>query len=203
MENTILYSSAGITETLIALPETNVIGGPRWNFMEDPAFTVTRVAQLKAPNSRPEFQTVSIYNVALKTQAGVQRFQEVQGGVHLPLPLVNGAISMITHPVTTTQSIHANLPVGGVDRQPLLVAVRDNSGSTGYSWQQSPTTEPGLLMANNFFPSDTQAVGAPGFRVFEFTAEESGTYTVQLKLVPPGGKQPVSTIVVTLHATNA
>lgn len=203
MENTILYSSAGITECLVALPVTNLIGGPRWTFLEDPAFAVKQVAQLQPPNPTPEFQSISIYSVALKTQAGVQRFQEIQSGVHLPLPLVTGAVSMITHPVTTIQSIHANLPVGGVDKQPLLIAVRDNSGSTGYHWQQSPVKEAGLKSANHFFPPESQTVGAPGFRVFEFTAEESGTYSIQINLLPPGGKQPVSTLAVTLHAINA
>jgi len=202
VENTIFYSSAGVTECLVALPETTLLGGTVWQFIENPAFTHTPVVQLKNPNPIPGFELIGIYNVALKTEAGVQRFQEIQGGVHLPLPLVKGAISMITHPLATTQFIHANLPVGGIEKQPLLVAVKENAGSTGYRWEQFPTKEAGLITVNNFFPPDTKLVGAPGIRVFEFKAEEPGAYTVQLKLMPPAGKLPVATIVVTLHAIN-
>lgn len=203
MEYTILYSSAGVTQTLVAVPESNLIGGPQWRFLENNDFEVTQVARLQNPNPTPEFQTIGVYSVALKTQQGVQRFQEVQGGVALPLPLISGAISMITHPVSTTQMIHATLPVGGVDKQPLLIAVRDNAGSTGYHWQQVPAKEAGLQTASHFFPPESQAVGAPGIRVFEYTADESGHYTVQLRLMPPGGKQAASTIAVSIQAINA
>jgi hypothetical protein len=202
MENVILYSSAGLTELLVAVPEpkAGLLGSYSWQWRETPGIRCESVGNFPAPNPTASFDHVALYKLSLTTQAAVQEFNMVQPVTPMG-PLVHGRASMITHPVSSTYFVHATLPVGGVDKTPLCIAVPENSGSTGYSWQIQDKSGSGLQVATQTYRPNTQLVGAPGFQCFFCTATEPGSNTFRLELIPPGGGQAVSQVVVNFTAT--
>lgn len=201
MENVILYSSAGLPELLVAVPEpkAGLLGSYSWQFRENPGIRVEDLGNFPAPNPTASFDHVALYKLSLTTQAAVQEFNMVQPITPMG-PLVQGRASMISHPVTTTYFVHATLPVGGVDKTPLCIAVPENA-STGYRWQVQDKAGSGLQLSSQSYNPQTSLVGAPGYQVFFVTATEPGANSFRLELIPPSGGPAASQVVVAFTAT--
>ncbi|HLO03429.1 MAG TPA: protease inhibitor I42 family protein [Symbiobacteriaceae bacterium] len=202
MENVILYSSAGLSELMVAVPEpkAGLLGSYSWQWKETPGIRVENAGSFPAPNPTASFDHVTLYKLSLTTQAAVQEFNMVQPITPMG-PLVQGRASMIAHPVSTTYFVHATLPVGGVDKTPLCIAVPENSGSTGYAWRIQDKSGSGLQIATQTYSPQTSMVGTPGTQVFFCTATEPGANTFRLELIGPSGGAPVSQVVVAFTAT--
>jgi predicted secreted protein len=194
MESTILYSTAGTTEILVALPEPahGILGSYAWQLPTTPGMKATLIETLSNPHPTPEFSALKVYSIQLETQAAHQPFVMLQAGIHPPVALLNGTVSMITHPVMRATMVHANLPTGGVDKLPLLIAVRDNSGSTGYHWTEEGVA--GLTIQQHLYPPQVQAIGASGTKVYFINSKEPGAHAARFCLMPPAGVTPVYTI---------
>lgn len=202
MENVILYSSAGLTELLVAVPEpkAGLLGSYNWQFQETPGMRVENTGSFPAPNPTPTFDRVTIYKLSLTSQMAVQEFNMDQP-VHPQIALVQGRASMISHPVTTTYFVHATLPVGGVQKTPLCVAVQDRSASTGYRWEIGDKAGSGLQITSQVYNPQVAIPGAPATQVFFLNASEPGANSLRLELIPPGGGQAVAQVVVAFTAT--
>lgn len=202
MENVILYSSAGLTELLVAVPEpkAGLLGGYSWQFNETAGIRVENAGTFPAPNPTPTFDHIALYKLALTSQMAVEEFNMVQP-VHPQIPLVQGRASMISHPVTTTSFIHATLPVGGVQKTPLCVAVSDQSASTGYRWEVRDKSGSGLQIASQTYKPEVSIPGAPSTQIFFVNATEPGSNSFRLELIPPSGGQAAAQIVVAFTAT--
>jgi hypothetical protein len=201
MQNVILYSSAGLTELLVAVPEpkAGLIGSYTWQWKETPGIRLENAGSFPAPNPTASFDHVTLYKLTLNTQAAVQEFSMVAPTTPIG-PLVQGAASMISHPVARTYFVHASLPVGGVDQTPLCVAVPENAGSTGYRWQIADRSGSGLQIASQTYSPQISIPGAPGTQIFFATATEPGANAFRLELIPPGGGQPTAQVVVAFTA---
>lgn len=202
MENVILYSSAGLSELMVAVPEpkAGLLGSYSWQWKETPGIRVENAGSFPAPHPTASFDHVTLYKLFLNTQAAVQEFNMVQPVTPMG-PLVQGRASMISHPVATTYFVHATLPVGGVNGTPLCIAVPENAGSTGYHWQIQDKSGSGLQLSSQTYSPQTNMIGAPGIQVFFATASEPGANTFRLELIPPGGGAAVSQVVVAFTAT--
>lgn len=202
MENVILYSSAGLSELLVAVPEpkAGLLGSYTWQFRESEGIRVDNAGSFPAPNPTASFDHVTLYKLSLTSQAAVQEFNMVQPITPMG-PLVQGRASMISHPVATTYFVHATLPVGGVDQTPLCIAVPDNSGSTGYHWQIEAKSGSGLKVSSQVYSPQVSIPGAPSTQVFFCTATEPGANSFRLELIPPSGGPAVSQVVVAFTAT--
>jgi predicted secreted protein len=202
VENQIFYSSAGLTELLIAVPEpkAGLLGAYSWQLPETAGIKVSTVGTFQAPNPTATFDQIKVLKFQLTGQAGVQPFNMIQETTHPPFPLLFGRASMISHPVATTYFVHAQLPVGGIEKAPLMVAVNDQSGSTGYHWEVQGQHGLGLQVSSQVYQPQIMAPGAPSTRIFFVNVVEPGNAGLQLQLIPPGGKAPASTIVVSFAA---
>jgi hypothetical protein len=202
MDNVILYSSAGLTEILVAVPEpkAGMLGSYSWQFRDSHGIHAENAGSFPAPNASPTFDHVTLYKLSLTSQSGGQEFNMVQP-VHPQIPLVQGHASMISHPVTATYFVHATLPVGGVQKTPLCIAVLDQSGSTGYQWKIAEKAGSGLQVSSQVYKPQVSMPGAASTQIFFLNATEPGANSLRLELIPPSGGQAVAQVVVAFTAT--
>lgn len=200
MANVIRYSTAGLGELLVAVPEprAGLLGTWEWQFKETSGIRCERIGEFEAPEkSSPTFDHVTLYRLTLLTQEASQEFNMVR-----PMPIppeVHGHASMASHPIDSTSFINATLPVGGALETPLCIAVRDSAGSTGYHWTVAEKSQ-NIKMETDHFPKVSAPPGAPGFRFYYLTALEEGNTTFRLELRAPN-KALISQVHVAFTAT--
>jgi len=73
--------------------------------------------------------------------------------------------------------------------QDVLIALDDNSASTGYTWASSFNSSHLQLIGDTFdqYLPNTMIVGSGGVRTFEFAPLATGETDVVMKLTSPGG----------------
>ena len=81
----------------------------------------------------------------------------------------------------------------------VITITTQTNPSTGYSWTE-PVVSEGLKIVGTGGYSDAEPglVGAGGFRYWNITAEEAGTYTFTTEYKRPWETESISTIKVTL-----
>jgi hypothetical protein len=199
MENSMVFSTVGALEVLLALPEPkkDLMGSYKWSIPETPGVKVTSRGTFPNPQPTAQFETIHVYNVELTTMHAVQPFTQVQGGVHPPHALLFGKVGMISHPVSRTVAVSCSLPANS--EIPMMIAVVNQAGSTGYHWE-SHGTGPGLKVSSHTYPNTSQLVGAPATEIFFVRATEPGTFHVQIEQFAPSSKVPVSSFVLAYTA---
>ena len=81
----------------------------------------------------------------------------------------------------------------------IITITTETNPSTGYSWTE-PVVSEGLKIVGTGGYSDAEPglVGAGGFRYWNITAEEAGTYTFTTEYKRPWETESISTIKVTI-----
>ncbi|MBQ7596124.1 MAG: protease inhibitor I42 family protein [Clostridia bacterium] len=93
------------------------------------------------------------------------------------------------------------------DGKTVIVTLSENP-STGYGWEYIISDENTVKLANStYIPADSgfgheALAGAPGTRIFEFSALKAGTATLTLTYERSWENDPVRTIVIELTAAN-
>lgn len=192
----IQFGTAGTTQLLIALPENSGDGGFKAHFVPTPGVEVKLFRSLDNELNNG-FDVINVYQVKLQTQGAHQPYVVQYAEL---LPIIDGVVSMITHPLISTQSINVVMPVGGINQQPMSIALLDNSGSTGYNWRVSGITGP-LKVTDKIYHSRVDAVGVPNLHLFNLMPTEPGHMTTQLQLIPPDKGEPVYFINIAVVAT--
>lgn len=192
---TILFSTAGKEKLLVALPETKKPGGFTARFIPTPGAEVTLFKSIPNElNNGIEF--INVYEVTLKAEAVVQPFT-VQQALPVLQPAIVGCVQIAAQPYVKAEFVHVEMPVGGIQKQPFSLALLDQSASTGYHWEVAGTTGP-LKVSEKVFPGEL--IGAPGVRLFNLIPTEPGFATLQIQLIPPGQKEAVYLVNVSVIA---
>jgi predicted secreted protein len=203
MESAILFSSAGITELLVALPEPKkeLVGSYSWSLPETPGMRMKLQGTFPNPHPTPLFETIKVYSVELTAPLGAatQPFNMVQATVHPPRVDLTGKVSMISHPYMTTVHVSCRLPLKSQENIPMMIAVLDRSGSTGYHWKPVGSGS-GLKISSHTYPNPSQVAGAPATEIFFLTATEPGTHHIQIEQFGPNSKVAESSFVVAYTA---
>jgi|GEM_PF-6482991 len=191
---TILFSTAGKDKILVALPETKKLGGLHARFLPIPGVEVTLFKSI--PNELNNgIDVINIYEVALKAEAAVQPFV-VQQPLPVLQPVITGSVQLAAHPYISAEFCHVEMPVGGLNTQPFSLAVIDQSASTGFHWEANVVGP--LKVADKIYPGE--AIGAPGVRLFNIVPTELGIAHLHLQLIPPGKKDAVYCLNVSILA---